>query len=289
MVEPTIGTDRGSADNQPTSHRSEGVLAQRLFIEKTGLPAPLLNELKRLAAFQNPEFYKKQRMRLFTAMTPRVITCAEELTQHISLPRGCAFEARKLLEQHGVALALDDKRHHGARLESGFNGELTVIQKEMAQALLEHDTGVLVAPPGIGKTVLGTYLVAERARNTLILVHRKPLLKQWIAQLAMFLNVDAKQIGRIGGGQRKPNGRLDVAMVQSLVRKDRVYELVADYGHVIVDECHHLPAVSFERVLSEVKARYLVWLTATPQRRDGHQPITEMQLGPVRFRADTRI
>lgn len=266
----------------------KAVLAQRLFIEKSGLLPPLLNQLKRLAAFQNPEFYKKQAMRLSTAMTPRVITCAEELPQNISLPRGCAFEARKLLDEHGVTLAVDDQRHEGAPLELKFNGHLTVVQKEMAQALLGHDTGVLVAPPGIGKTVLGTYLVAQRARSTLILVHRKPLLEQWIAQLAIFLDVDEKEIGRIGGGQRRPNGRLDVAMVQSLVRKNQVDDLVAGYGHVVVDECHHLPAVSFERILSEVKARFLVGLTATPQRRDGHQPITQMQLGPVRFRVDAR-
>ncbi|MFZ0009002.1 MAG: DEAD/DEAH box helicase family protein, partial [Steroidobacteraceae bacterium] len=115
-----------------------------------------------------------------------------------------------------------------------------------------------------------------------------PLLEQWIAQLAIFLSIDAKQIGHIGGGQRKPNGRIDVAMIQSLVRKDKVDDIVAGYGHVIVDECHHLPAVSFEQVLSEVRARYLVGLTATPQRRDGHHPITEMQLGPIRFRVDAK-
>ena len=142
--------------------------------------------------------------------------------------------------------------------------------------------------PASGKTVLGTYMVAQRACNTLILVHRKPLLEQWIAQLAIFLGIDAKQIGQIGGGKRKPNGCLDVAMIQSLVRKEKVDDLVANYGHVIIDECHHLPAVSFERVLSEVKARYLVGLTATPQRRDGHRPITEMQLGAVRFRVDAK-
>jgi superfamily II DNA or RNA helicase len=266
----------------------KAVLAQRLFVEKAGLPPALLNRLKRLAAFQNPEFYKKQRMRLSIAMTPRVITCAEELPQHISLPRGCALDARKLLDEHGVTLAVDDQRHEGAPLELKFKGQLTAVQKEMAQALLGHDTGVFVAPPGIGKTVLGTYLVAQRARSTLILVHRKPLLEQWTAQLSLFLDIDEKEIGRIGGGKRRPNGRLDVAMVQSLVRKNQVDELIGGYGHVVVDECHHLPAVSFERILSEVKARYLVGLTATPQRRDGHQPITQMQLGPVRFRVDAR-
>jgi len=176
----------------PLPSEVKAVLAQRLFIEKTGLPPSLLNHLKRLAAFQNPEFYKKQRMRLSTAMTPRVITCAEELAHHISLPRGCSFEAKQLLEQHEVALTIDDQRCDGAPLELKFNGELTAIQKDASRGLLEHDIGVFVGPPGIGKTVLGTYLVAQRACSTLIFVHRKPLLEQWIAQLAMFLDIDEK-------------------------------------------------------------------------------------------------
>jgi superfamily II DNA or RNA helicase len=122
----------------------------------------------------------------------------------------------------------------------------------------------------------------------LIVVHRKPLLEQWIVQLAIFLGIDAKQIWRIGGGQRKPNGHIDVATIQSLIRKNKMDDRICGYGHVIVDECHHLPAISFEQVLSEMKARYLVGLTATPQRRDGRRPITEMQLGPVRFCVDAK-
>jgi superfamily II DNA or RNA helicase len=154
--------------------------------------------------------------------------------------------------------------------------------------LLAHDTGVFVAPPGVGKTVIGTYLIASRACSTLVLVHRRPLLDQWIAQLALFLGVDRKAIGVIAGARRTPTGRLDVAMIQSLVRRDSVADLVANYGQIIVDECHHLAAVQFERVLREAKARYVVGLTATPQRRDGHHPITEMQLGPVRFKVDAK-
>ncbi len=266
----------------------KAVLAQRLFVEKKDLPSALVNQLKRLAAFENPEFYKKQKMRLSTALTPRVVSCAEDLQRFVALPRGCMNAAERLLAQSGSKLAVEDKRHEGASLKMKFNGELTPVQKEAAHKLLAHDTGVFVGPPGIGKTVLGTYLVAQRARSALILVHRKPLLEQWIAQLAIFLGIDEKDIGQIGGGKRKPNRRLDVAMIQSLVRKGKVDDIVADYAHVVVDECHHLPAVSFERVLSEVKARFLVGLTATPQRRDGHHPITEMQLGPVRHKVDVK-
>lgn len=154
--------------------------------------------------------------------------------------------------------------------------------------LLLHDTGVFVGPPGIGKTVLGTHLIASRACNTLILVHRKPLLEQWVAQLAMFLDIDEKKVVRIGGRDRKHNGTLDVAMIQSLVKRDDVDELVTQYGHVIVDECHHVSATSFEKVVSEIKARYITGLTATPQRRDGRHPIGEMQLGPIRFKVDAK-
>lgn len=264
------------------------VVAQRVFLEKAGLPSPLINQIKRLAAFQNPEFYKKQSMRLSTALTPRVIACAEEFPDHISLPRGCLAELEDLLHEYGVALVMEDQRTGGDPLEVRFNGQLTAMQKDAAGALLASDIGVFVAPPGVGKTVVGTYLVAQRARSTLILVHRQPLLDQWVAQLSMFLGVDAKAIGRIGGGKRKPNGHLDVAMLQSVVRGDEVNDIVATYGHVIVDECHHVPAVSFERVLSNVKAKYVTGLTATPQRRDGHHPIIEMQLGPVRFTFDSK-
>jgi superfamily II DNA or RNA helicase len=264
------------------------VLGQRVFVEKAGLPSPVLNEIKRLAAFQNPEFYKKQSMRLSTAMTPRVIACGEELAQHIALPRGCLGDLEELFQAHGVKLEVEDQRQEGAALEVELKGELTAVQQQAAAALLQYDVGVFVAPPGVGKTVLGTYLVAKRGRSTLVLVHRQPLLDQWVAQLSMFLGIEEKEIGQIGGGKRKPNGRLDVAMIQSVVRQGRVDDLVETYGHVIVDECHHVPAVSFERVLSEVKARYVLGLTATPQRRDGHHPILEMQLGPVRFAVDPR-
>jgi superfamily II DNA or RNA helicase len=273
---------------EPLPKDVRALLAQRLFVEKAGLPSVLVNQVKRLAAFQNPEFYRKQSMRLSTATTPRVIACAEDLPQHVALPRGCRSDLEGLLRQHGVALLVDDQRRAGVPVDYRFRGQLTPMQEQAGRALLAHDTGVFVAPPGVGKTVVGTYLVAARACSTLVLVHRQPLLEQWITQLSLFLGIEPKEIGQIGAGKRKPNGKLDVAMIQSLVRQGSVEDLVAGYGHVIVDECHHLPAVSFERVLAEAKARYVVGLTATPHRRDGHHPITQMQLGPVRFAVDPR-
>ncbi|MBI5526021.1 MAG: DEAD/DEAH box helicase family protein [Deltaproteobacteria bacterium] len=285
---PPSGRQGKVVITEPLPAKVGAVLSQRLYIEKVGLPSPLLNQLKRLAAFQNPEFYKKQSMRLSTTLTPRVIACFEDLKEHVVLPRGCLIEAETLLQGYGVNLGVEDKRGDGSALDLKFQGSLTPIQQKAVKALLEHDTGVFVAPPGIGKTVVGTYLVAARNRSTIVLVHRKPLLDQWIAQLSLFLGIEPKDIGQIGGGKKKPNGRLDVAMLQSVIRKGKVDDCVAGYGQVIVDECHHLPAFSFERVLNDVKARYIVGLTATPHRRDGHHPITEMQLGPVRFAVDPK-
>jgi superfamily II DNA or RNA helicase len=195
---------------------------------------------------------------------------------------GCHLLTETMSYRHQFGMASYDRLFPNQdTMPAGGFGNLIALP--LQQNPRKEGNTVFVAPPGTGKTVVGAYLTAARGRNTLVLVHRKPILDQWVARLSSFLGVDPKTIGRIGGGKNLPTGRLDVAMIQSLVRKGNVNDLVARYGHVIVDECHHLPAVSFERVLAEVKGRYVTGLTATPYRRDGHQPIIHMQLGPVRF------
>ena len=276
------------AVKEPVPTRVEATLAQRLFISKAGLPSSLINALRRLAAFQNPDFYQKQRLRLSTARTPRIIYRAEDFPRHVALPRGCVDDATALLQTLGATLEIDEQREDGHSIEHRFHGTSTELQEHAVRALRAHDIGVLVAPPGVGKTVAGIRMIAERARNTLVLVHLRPLLEQWVAQLAMFLDVDPRSIGRIGDGKRRATGVIDVAMFQSLVRGGTVADLVAGYGHVVVDECHHVSASSFEQVLSEVRARYVTGLTATPKRRDGQHPIFEMQLGPARYVVDRR-
>jgi superfamily II DNA or RNA helicase len=184
------------------------VLAQRLYVSKADLPSALLNQIKRLAAFQNPEFTKKQRRRLSTALTPRVIACAVEFPEHVALPRGRCDDLKSLLQQYGVRLVIDDQRVDGDPLDVLFNGALTPGQSEAAERLLARETGIIVAPPGMGKTVLGVYLVAQGRRSTLVLVHRRPLLDQWKAQLALFLGLDKAAIGEIGRGKQKATGRL---------------------------------------------------------------------------------
>jgi len=253
------------------------VVGNLIYVEKQELPSSLLNRLKRLAACQNPEFYKKQNLRLSTALTPRVICCAEDFPRHLAIPRGCLGELQELLESAGIKLDVVDERFQGTEIDAGFHGQLTSTQETAVSELARHDDGVLVAPSGSGKTVVGIYMIAARRRNTLVLVHRRPLLEQWRAQLASFLEVDPTMIGQIGGGKEKRTGLIDVAMLQSLIRKNQVDDIVAGYGQVIIDECHHLPAVTFEQVLRQVKARYVIGLTATPYRRDGQQPIILMQ------------
>jgi superfamily II DNA or RNA helicase len=153
---------------------------------------------------------------------------------------------------------------------------------------LKNDSGVVVAPPGIGKTVVAIRVIAKRGTNTLILVHRKPLLEQWRLQIASFLGLELKDIGQIGAGKDKANGKLDVAMIQSMERKGAVNDRIIDYGFIIADECHHISAVTFERVLMQAKAKYILGLTATPYRKDGHQPIIHMQCGPICYQKKHR-
>ena len=266
----------------------KAVRSHQIFVEKAALPAELHAEVKRLAAFQNPEFYQKQAMRFSTNGIPRIICAAVEHPAHIALPRGCEDDLVGLLAEYGSSLDIEDRRYGGDTLDAGFQGQLTEVQQAAAEAVRLHDLGIFVAPPGIGKTVFGAYMAALRGVNTLVLVHRKPLLDQWRAQLQTFLGLGKKDVGQIGGGKKTVTGRIDVAMIQSLAGREGVLDLVGTYGHVIVDECHHAPAVSFERVMREVKARYVLGLTATPYRRDGLQRLLHFQCGPIRYLVQPR-
>lgn len=266
----------------------ELVLGNQIYIAKEGLHPALRNRLLRLAAFQNPEFYKAQAMRLSTYGKPRVIACAEDHPHHIGLPRGCLDDVCATLTDLRIRIAMRDERHAGRPLQVRFEGELRPEQETAAEALLAHDTGVLAATTAFGKTVVAAWLIARRSVNTLVLVHRRQLLDQWIERLSTFLGVPAKAIGRIGGGRSRPNGQIDVAIIQSLVREGVVDDRVGEYGHVIIDECHHLSAPGFEQVARQVKARYVLGLSATVARKDGHHPIIFMQCGPVRHRVDAK-
>ena len=266
----------------------EVVLGNQVYVDRTNLPPALVNRIVRIAAFQNPEFYAAQAMRLPTFSKPRIISCAELFAKHVALPRGCLGDLLDLLADLGIATEPRDERQSGQPLGARFLGELTPEQDDAAANLLRHETGVLAATTAFGKTVVAAKMIAARGRNTLVLVHRRQLLDQWVARLQTFLDIPPNEIGVIHGGRKKLTGTVDVALVQSLIHNGVVADLVANYGHVVVDECHHLSAVGFEAIARELRARYMLGLSATVTRKDGHHPIIFMQCGPVRHRVDAR-
>lgn len=260
------------------------MISADLAIARADLPPSLLAELKHLASLHNPAFYERQRLRLSTHQTPRLIRCYEEDLTHLRLPRGLLPQLEDAVASAGSTLVTDDRRPTHTQVPLAFRGELTPLQSSTAAAMLGHDDGVLVAPPGTGKTVIACALIAERKLPTLILAHGKPLLEQWRSQLQTLLGLPSKQIGQFGGGRRKRTGIVDLAMIQSLKAVDDLEAFFGDYGLIVIDECHHLPAFSFEAAVRHAPARHFLGLTATPYRRDGLQEIVTMQCGPIRHR-----
>lgn len=283
--------------------RIEIVRSNMLYIPTEALSVKAQNQLKRLAAFKNPDFYRSQAMRLPIYNKPRVICTADIHEHYIALPRGCEEALCNLFDRVFVSYSFNDKTNSGIEIQAEFNGTLRVEQQTAAEAMLEHNTGILSATTAFGKTVVASYLIGKRKTNTLILVHTQSLMKQWQKSLEQFLvlNVEPPEqgksrgrkkmwspIGNLGAGKNTLNGVVDVAVMQSLISGDEVKELVRNYGMIIVDECHHVSAVSFEKILKFADAQYVYGLTATPTRQDGHHPILFMQCGPVRYRVDAK-
>lgn len=259
------------------------VISNEIFIEKELLPKSLLNRLIRIAAFQNPEFYKAQAMRLPVYDKPRVIGCARDYSHHIGLPRGCLDEIIDLLKDLGIKHTEQIELNFGQPIEVIFNGALKPEQQQAVDTLIKTDIGVLSATTAFGKTVVAAWLIAKRAVNTLIIVHTKQLQDQWKQRIEQFLGIPAKKIGGYGGGRKKVHGIVDVALIQSLVKHKDVISFLGQYGHIIVDECHHIPSISFDEIVRQVKARYITGLSATLVRKDGRHPIITMRCGPVRY------
>ncbi|GJQ60392.1 MAG: DEAD/DEAH box helicase [Candidatus Scalindua sp. AMX11] len=296
-------TTRVSLGKQDLPKTVRVVKSNMVYIPKKGFSQMALNMLKRLAAFSNPDFYKAQAMRMPTYNKPRIISCSEESERYLCLPRGCEEEINNLLSKCKIDVTWTDETNCGRIIDVEFNGSLRKEQQEVLEELLPHDTGVLSATTAFGKTVVAANLIAARRRNTLILVHRQQLLLQWIARLSEFLRINEKLpvqekrrgrrkvqgiIGQIGAGKDSLSSIIDVAIMQSLINAGEVKECVKNYGMVIIDECHHVPAFSFEQILKKVNAKFVYGLTATPTRKDGHHPIIFMHCGVERFRVDAK-
>lgn len=253
-----------------------------LHLTRAALPAAVVAALKRLATFANPVFHEKQRLRFPTYDTPRFIFAGELHPDRLLLPRGVIDDAVSLIESAGGTVTIQDARPDAPRIRWTFYGELHAEQKRAVREMAKHDYGVLSAPPGAGKTVMGCALIARHRTAALVLVHRDILLEQWREEAGRFLGLKRKEIGVWRGKGSRMTGRLDIAMLPSLSRWENVSELFAGYGLVIVDECHHVPAVSFEALLKACPCRRVVGLTATPQRKDGLERLLHLQCGPIR-------
>ncbi|MFD1064750.1 TOTE conflict system archaeo-eukaryotic primase domain-containing protein [Oceanobacillus locisalsi] len=263
-------------------------LKNGIYIRKDNKPERLMNEIIGLAAFNNPEYYKKRAKRLSTHDTPKIIDCSWQDGENIIIPRGCLHSLKDLLEKKSIRLSISDQCDQGKPVSCDFQGQMTFQQEEATQELMGSNNGIIAATTGFGKTVLAASLMAQRGVNTLIIVNRKQLVEQWKEKLAVFLNINKKQIGQIGGGKNKPSHYIDIAMIQSLNKNEKAKENLNKYGQVIVDECHHISAVTFEDVLRQVTAKYVYGLTATPARKDGLHPIMSMQCGSIIYKVSAK-
>ena len=258
-------------------------LGSQLSIKIDGLPSAIFSALKRTATFANPVFFEKQRMRFSTWQTPRFIFCGEVLQDQLILPRGSLDVCLEIAKKACSSVVIKDARATSPKIKAQFIGELSAEQAKAVNVLNRTEIGVLVAPPGAGKTVMACALIAKRKTSTLILVHRTQLMDQWKLRLSEFLGLNPKDIGSFGGTRKKQSGQVDVGMLPTFAKLENAADALAAYGQIIIDECHHVPAVSFEEVLKKCPTRFILGLTATPYRKDGHQSIIHMQCGPVRY------
>jgi superfamily II DNA or RNA helicase len=255
-------------------------LGAGLRIALSQLPPAALSTFKHAASMANPKFYELQRLRKSTWDTPRFVRGYDvTLDDHLVLPRGLRHTVTAIVERAGSRLAVADVRNPGAEIDVVFAAELKPEQAVAVGAMLAHDDGVLVAPPGSGKTVIACAVIAERATSTLVLIDRKALAEQWRTQIGALLGIKA---GQVGGGRRKLTGIVDIAMLPTLARHDDVADLTAGYGQVVIDECHHLAAAAYDHSVKRIGAQFWLGLTATPARRDGLGELVTWQLGPIR-------
>ena len=259
-------------------------LFSQIKINIKNIPAPLIFSLRRLALLANPEFFQKQRMRFSTWNIPKYIFCGEQTNSALILPGGLIDSCKEVCQSAGAEFYITDKRLNYKRLRMSFKGKLRKEQKKAVTALLQNEKGVLTAPPGSGKTIIACSIIAKRKLPALVLVHRAPLRDQWKKKITEFIKFNIKQIGTISGLKKNGNGKIDIATMQTISKMKNVSDFLSRYGQIVIDECHHVPAFTFESIIKKCPAKYILGLTATPYRKDGLQSIIHIQCGPIRYR-----
>ena len=261
------------------------ILKDMVYIDKANLDGVVKNSFRRLATFANPEFYKKQKLRMSVYNVPMVIDCSKEDEKYLKLPRGTYNYLESLCNVNNIEIISKDERFVGNKIEVKFNGSLREEQQIAIDHMLKYDNGILCAPTGFGKTVIGCKLIAERKVNTLILVNKIQLLNQWKDRIKEFL--DVKEVGEISSKKKNITNIVDVASIKSLWNNGNVLDIAKNYGMIIIDECHHTAAYTFEQAINTGNAKYVYGISATPERENGHTPIIKMQCGDIRYKVDS--
>jgi superfamily II DNA or RNA helicase len=265
---------------------TKAVLFDALYIGKLELSKSLLHTLQRLASFANPEFFIRQNLRKSTFNTPRIISLYDINERYIILPRGLVGQVKQLFSKNNANLLIEDKRIIKKIDKPDFSLELRDEQKSAFNKMLKQDYSLLIAPPGFGKTAIASAIITKRKVNTLILIHKTTLLDQWAERLSEYFDIDIKEIGKLGKGKKKLTSKIDISTLQSLKNRP---ELIEDYSQIIIDEVHHIPAVSFEIPLKRFRGKYVVGLSATPKRKDGMHPIMFMQCGEIAYEEKRQV
>lgn len=257
-----------------------------IYIDKSNLSAAVKNYFRKLASFANPEFFKKQRMRMSVHNIPMIIDCSKEDEKYLMIPRGKFEYLSELCNQNNIIMNIDDKRNIGQKLNVKFNGKLRKEQDEALTKMLEYENGILEAPTGFGKTVICCKLIEKRNVNTLVVVFNLSLLKQWKERLKEFLSI--KEIGQIGDNKNTLTNKIDVASIKTIYNDGKFKDVVKNYGMIIIDECHHSSAYTYEAALNMMNAKYVYGVSATPEKENGHTPIIKMQCGDIRYKVDMK-
>ena len=274
-----------SKNNIDYPKSSKVILKDMVYIDKANLDGVVKNSFRRLATFANPEFYKKQKLRMSVYNVPMVIDCSKEDGKYLKLPRGTYNYLESLCNVNNIEIISKDERFIGNKIEVKFNGSLREEQQIAIDHMLKYDNGILCAPTGFGKTVIGCKLIAERKVNTLILVNKIQLLNQWKDRIKEFL--DVKEVGEISSKKKNITNVIDVVSIKSLWNNGNVLDIAKNYGMIIIDECHHTAAYTFEQAINTGNAKYVYGISATPERENGHTPIIKMQCGDIRYKVDS--
>ncbi len=262
------------------------ILDNMVYIDKANLSSAVKNCFRRLATFANPEFFKKQRMRMSVHNIPMIIDCSKEDDKYLMLPRGKFEYLYNLCKQNDIKMNIVDKRNKGKKINIKFNGKLREDQQDALNEMLKYENGILEAPTGFGKTVICCKLIEVRNVNTLIITFNLSLLKQWKERLKEFLNID--EVGQIGDGKNTLTNKIDVASIKAIYNDGKFNDMVKNYGMIIIDECHHSSAYTYEAALNMVNAKYVYGVSATPEKENGHTPIIKMQCGDIRYKVNMK-